>query len=262
MSIHETPLTRKFWEENLGGEGSLYEEFRAVEAAGEAQSWRDIDGVVVLGDRPGRCIPRGRRSLNDQDVVVIQTKAAPLNPYVFGQALLSRDLICRRWTPSSIRSVLICTADDPELRSITDEFPEVEVEIMDGHVGSFGLSRIAGAAMKLADQRNMAVLKAPAQLARRFRIDGVLAPALETTPGTPVAEQVAGKDVISVHSERNSRGPKRLGMWIAGEIIVAQRLLAKMGAASTHSLVLCQKGDRAVERELSNYATVEVVRTS
>jgi hypothetical protein len=255
VSVNETPLTRAYWREELCGQGALYEEFRAVDADGDGQSWRDIDGVVVLGD-PAGTVMRGRtRSLDGQDVVVIQTKATRLNPYVFGQALLSKDLIRRRWAPRSVRSVLICTADDPELRPVADGF--LKVVVKEGKVGSFGLRRIPGAAEDLAVRQQMPVI-APARLARRVRVDGVMARGLGPGHGDSLGEQVTGRDVTSIHSLRDSRGPARLGMWVAGEVILAQRLLTGMGAASVRSVVVCRRGDRAVERELRTYATVEV----
>jgi hypothetical protein len=259
MSVNETPLTRAYWREELCGKGALYEEFRAVDADGDAQSWRDIDGVVVLGD-PDGTIMRGTRSLDNQDVVVIQTKATRLNPYVFGQALLSKDLIRRRWASRSVRSVLICTADDPELRPIVDGFADLKVAVKgtkDGKVGSFGLRRIPGTAEDLANEEHVPVI-APARLARRLRVDGVMARGLGPGHGDSLSEQVTGRDVTSIHSLRDSRGPARLGMWVAGEVILAQRLLTGMGASSARSVVVCRCGDRAVERELRTYATVEV----
>jgi hypothetical protein len=46
-------------------------------------------------------------------------------------------------------------------------------------------------------------------------------------------------------------------MWVAGEIIIAQRLLTGRAAASARSAALRQRGDPAVKREMRNYATVE-----
>ena len=141
MSLHESPITQKFWENELAGQGTLYEEFQAVEEQRGLQSRRNLDGVVVLGD-PSGIRTRGRRCLDGENIVIIQTKATPLNPYVVGQALLSQDLIQMRWSPNSVRSVLLCTADDPELRAVTNEFPGVEIHIRHGETGSFRLSRL------------------------------------------------------------------------------------------------------------------------
>jgi hypothetical protein len=123
VSKHETPLTRAYWK-GLG-DGTLYEEFRVVDAIAGVLSWRDVDGVVILGEAH-RIASRGERagvSLDDKDVIVIQTMATRLNPYVFGQALLSMDLIRMRWAPRSLRSVLICTADDPASALSLARFP-------------------------------------------------------------------------------------------------------------------------------------------
>ena len=142
MSRRESPITRAFWEQELGKKGTLYEEFRAVQEVRGVQSWRALDGMIVLGDPDGVVVSGGRRCLDNEDVVVIKTKATPLNPYAFGQALLSKDLIRERWAPRSIRSILLCTSDDPELRPVIGEFPEVEVFVRAGPVGSFGLPRL------------------------------------------------------------------------------------------------------------------------
>ncbi len=134
------------------GEGTLYEEFGVVRA-GAGTRPRRVDGVVVLGTslRIASRDECGRLLLADQDVIVIQTKATPLNPYVFGQALLSMDLIWMRWAPRSLRSVLICAADDLELRPIVESFSGLEICIEPApEMQSFGLQRLPGAAALVA----------------------------------------------------------------------------------------------------------------
>jgi hypothetical protein len=108
VSVHETPLTLRYWE--ALGEGTLYEEFPVVKARRGVQERRVVDGLVVLGGPPVRVPegPAGRderaaASLDGEDVVVIQAKCTRLSPYVFGQALLSMDLIRQRWSPRSRR---------------------------------------------------------------------------------------------------------------------------------------------------------------
>jgi len=126
------------------GEGTLYEEFGIVRA-GPGIRARRVDGVAVLRTPP-RVASRGeRRSLDGEDVIVIQTKATPLNPYVFGQALLSMDLITMRWAPRSLRSALVCAADDPELHPIVEGFPHLEICIEPApEMQRFGLQRLTG----------------------------------------------------------------------------------------------------------------------
>lgn len=258
MSRRESPITRAFWEEVLGKEGTLYEEFRAVEEERGIQSRRELDGVVVLGDPP-RVVPRGRRCLDGEDIVVIQTKATPLNPYVFGQVLLSKDLIRMRWSPKSIRSILICTADDPELRPVTDEFPEVEVFVRPGPVGSFRLPRLPDERIRQLAQDRGASFIAPARLTRRFMIDAVLFAGSDEAGEGSLQEIVPGRHVTTVHSEKDRNGrPAIIGMWVSGEVIMAQQLLARMGAASAHSIILCRRDDRAIGKALRRYAKYEV----
>ena len=207
MSKHETPLTRAYWK-GLDA-GTLYEEFRVVDAAAGVRSRRDVDGVVILG-QAHRIASQSERvgvSLDDKDVVVIQTKATPLNPYVFGQALLSMDLIRMRWAPRSLRSVLICTADDPYLRSVIGAFPDIEVHVARSERrASFGLTRLPGAAADLASQRGVLLVENP-RLTPTFRIDGVIVPSYDPRRQLPLAGLVVGEKVITVHSEASAAGP-------------------------------------------------------
>jgi hypothetical protein len=245
---HETPLTRKYWEHL--GEGILYEEFGIVRPGAGIQV-RRVDGVVVLGTSPriASADERRRLSLDGEDVIVIQAKATPLNPYVFGQALLSMDLITMRWTPRSLRSVLICAADNPELRPVIEDFHDLEICIESvSEIQRFGLPRLDGAAA-IAASRLGGAMVAPEQLSTRLRIDAVLIPAAGDVHRHPLADLVAGSDVTSVHSHVASGKAPNVGMWISGEVIIAQALLTRMGAASATSVIVGNH-DGAVEAAL------------
>lgn len=258
VSKYETPLTRAYWSD-LGG-GTLYEEFRVVDAMKAVQSRRDVDGVVVLGDVHRIADPDEHAgvSLDGRDVIVIQTKATRLNPYVFGQALLSMDLIRMRWAPRSLRSVLICVADDPSLRPVIDVFPDIEVQILPSkRRTSFRLERLRGAAAELASQRGVLLVEKP-RLTPSFWIDGVIVPSYDPYRSLPLAELVADEKVTTVHSEVSAGRPRNLGMWMSGEIIAAQHLLLQMGAADVHSIVL-SRYDQAIEAALRRHASFELV---
>jgi hypothetical protein len=258
MSKHETPLTRAYW--NDLGDGTLYEEFRVVDAMAGVRSRRDVDGVVVLGEAHRIASPDEHIgvSLDGRDVIVIQTKATRLNPYVFGQALMSMDRIRMRWAPRSLRSVLICAADDPDLRPVIGAFPNVEVQVLPSERRtSFRLERLRGAAADLASQRGVLLLEKP-RLTSSFRIDGVIVPSFDPYRQLPLTELVADEKVTTVHSEASAGRARILGMWMSGEVIAAQRLLLQMGAADVHSIVLCRR-DQAIEAALRRYASFEIV---
>lgn len=232
-----------------------------VDTVAGVQSRRDVDGIVVLGEPHRIASPNERTavSLDGRDVIVIQTKATRLNPYVFGQALLSMDLIRMRWAPRSLRSVLLCAADDPELRAVISAFPDVEVRVIrTERFTSFRLGRIPGAAAQLASQRALPLLEKP-RLTSSFQIDGMIIPSWDTRHQAPLAELVADKEVITVHSEAKAGQPSTLGMWMSGEVIIAQHLLRQMGTAATHSIVLCGRGDQNIEAALRRYASFEIV---
>ena len=237
MSKYETPLTRAYWRSL--GEGILYEEFRVVKALAGLQSWRAVDGVVVLGTTARMAAPgeRAGLSLDDRDVIVIQTKATRLNPYVVGQALLSMDLIRMRWAPRSLRSVLICAADDPELRPVTDMFPGIEIHVArSDHLADFSPHRLRGAAAELARQRGASLLANP-RLTSSFQIDGIISPPAGPHPQPPLPDLVAGQEVTTVHSRVSKGKPAILGMSLSGEVIASQKLLLRMGASAAHSIV-------------------------
>jgi len=258
MTNHETPLTRAYWQRL--GEGTLYEEFGVVRA-GAGTRPRRVDGVVVLGTPPRIASrdERGRLSLDGQDVIVIQTKATPLNPYVFGQALLSMDLIRMQWAPRSLRSVLICAADDLELRPIVEGFSGLEICIEPApEMQSFGLRRLSGAAALVAEQLG-GLLVAPAQIAARLRIDGVLIPSVGQIGDGSLAGMIAGRHVTSVHSHAARGKAPSIGMWISGEVIIAQALLARMGATAATSVIVGNHDD-AVEEALRRHAKFEVMQ--
>jgi hypothetical protein len=255
---HEVRLTRAYWERL--GEGTLHEDFGLVRAEPGIRA-RRVDGVVVLGTPPRIASSDERRhqSLDGQDVIVIQTKATLLNPYVFGQALLSMDLITMRWAPRSLRSVLICAADDPELHPLVEAFPQLEISIEPAaKMQRFGLPRLAGAAV-LVTNRLGGLMVAPAQLNSRLRIDGVLIPSAGDLERHSLAGLVTGEDVTSVHSHVANGKTPNVGMWISGEVIIAQALLTRMGAASAKSVIVGNH-DGAVEEALRHYAEFDVMQ--
>jgi hypothetical protein len=257
----ETPITVAWWEQELRGAGTLYEEAAIVRRRRDVQEVRRADGVVVLDEPAGyRRDPRGMPDLNGKEIVVIQTKAMPLNAYVFGQALLSPQLISQSWSPRKIRTVLLCLADQPELSSvITRSFPEVEVRIRQGERSSFTWTRIPGAAESYVRSQG-ASFRGPERLASGLAIDGAIVPGLDAHDPRPLTQVVKEKSVTTLHSEMSSRNvPARIGMWMGGEIIMSQRILLAAGAESVRSVVICGHRDQAIEQALSSYADYEII---
>lgn len=246
MSKHETPLTRAYWEA-VGG--TLYEEFAAVPTVRGVQSARYLDGVIVLGGSK-RLAGRGEAgSLNGKDVLVVQTKATRLNPYIFGQALLSADLIQQRWRPRSLRSVLLCVQDDPELHSVVAAYPQVEVCIVEGRLGSMSLPRRPADVASLVQRLGKAAL-VNAPVTSRLRLEALV---VESGPAMESIAEVSGRGIVTVHSYKDS-----LGMWVAGEVVVVQTLLLQRGARSVRSIVVVKRGDPAIQGALEKHAKVEI----
>jgi len=106
MSKHETPLTRRYWEE-VGG--TLIEEFPAV-LRGSGNAQRLLDGVIIVGE-PVRIARPSEVSIKGKDIIVLQTKANRLGMNLMGQAIVSKKLM-ERFEPHSIRSIAICCEGD------------------------------------------------------------------------------------------------------------------------------------------------------
>jgi hypothetical protein len=251
MSKHETPLTRVYWQ-SIGG--TLYEEFRAVEPLAGVRSRRDLDGLVVH-DGPTRIAEPGERiSLDGRDVLVIQTKSARLNVYLMGQALLSPELLKQRWTPRSIRSVILCTADDPVLSALIPSYETLELQIVAPHRHSGSrLMRSIPDAVDRVHHRVGGSLIAPAMITPRLRIDGLICPDGFSSADGALADRVNGTDVVLVHSTAAS-----LGMYVGGEAIFAAELVRRMGAAGIRSVIACKRGDPAIEAAIRTYLDFEL----
>ena len=120
MSKHETPLTRAYWQ---GIGGTLIEEFLAVKAS-KVNARRLIDGVIILGEKT-EILTTDEVSVQDKDIVVIQTKASRLGMYLLGQALFSAELM-KAHNPKSVKIVAVCTSGDSILEPLAKKF-DIEV---------------------------------------------------------------------------------------------------------------------------------------
>ena len=116
MSKHETPLTRRYWEE-VGG--TLLEEFPAVRKR-QDRGKRLLD-AVILPDGPNFTAKAKDVEITDQNIVIVQTKAKRLGMYLLGQALFSIHLM-EPFLPRSIQSVAICTKGDAVLEPLAQKY--------------------------------------------------------------------------------------------------------------------------------------------
>jgi hypothetical protein len=108
MSKQEAPLTRAYWKK-VGG--TLIEKFLAV-PQGTGHGPRLID-AVILPNQPRR---------------MARLQYVRLGMNLMGQAFFSRELI-KKFNPSSVRSVALCTKDDIILRPMA-EAQGIEVVVM------------------------------------------------------------------------------------------------------------------------------------
>ena len=118
MSKLESPMTRRYWE-RIGG--TLIEEFPLVlDRPGVRR--RQADAVIIVDGEHRIASWRENLSLEGHDVIVVQSKARQLGMNLFGQALGSRELILRRFTPKSVRTIALCATDDAALRPIAESY--------------------------------------------------------------------------------------------------------------------------------------------
>ena len=125
MSKHETPMTRRDWDQVRG---TLLEEFLVV-PLGPGVGKRLIDAVIIA-DGDHRNASGERVCLDGHDLIIVQTKPYRLGMYLMGQALFSRVLIEGRFKPRSIRTVALCAIDDAVLRPIAESYG-IEVVVDD-----------------------------------------------------------------------------------------------------------------------------------
>jgi len=130
-------MTVWYWEQ-VGG--TLFEEFLIVPAA-SGQGRRMLDAVILI-DGERRRMPIGSTaSLDDRDVVLVQTKFARLGMSLMGQTLFSRDLVKRVSRPRSVRSVALCKASDAVLQPLLERHDGCQVVIYQGaDLGPRGLA--------------------------------------------------------------------------------------------------------------------------
>lgn len=119
-------MTRWYWNQ-VGG--LLIEEFMVVKA-GAQQGRRLVDGLIVLGEE--KSISRKRTfDITGRDIIAVQSKTRRLGMALMGQCLFSRDLV-RQLSPSSVRSVAVCTQDDLILRPLLEAHEGCEVVVYPG----------------------------------------------------------------------------------------------------------------------------------
>jgi hypothetical protein len=123
MSKLETPMTRWYWQQV---KGTLIEEFRVVNRS-TTSGQRLIDGVIIQGGE-FRIARQSTISVEHQDLIVVQTKAARLGMYLMGQTLFSAELM-KQFNPRSITSVALCSQDDEVLRLLLEQYPGMQVVI-------------------------------------------------------------------------------------------------------------------------------------
>lgn len=125
MSLHETPMLRRYWEK-VGG--ILIEEFPAVRKAAD-RGPRFIDGIIIRNDQR-RIAKPAEVSLRGAHITVVQVKTGRLGMYLMGQALFSIDLM-RPFEPASVEAVALCEQSDALLRPLFERHPNCRVVTMD-----------------------------------------------------------------------------------------------------------------------------------
>ena len=95
---------------------------------------RKIDAVTIRDGERRIASPKEGVSLDERNIIIVQTKAYRLGMYLMRQALFSRVLIEDRCAPRSVRTVALCLIDDAVLRPTAEHFG-IEVVVDDPSAG-------------------------------------------------------------------------------------------------------------------------------
>jgi hypothetical protein len=280
MTPEEQRLTRGYYCDSIGKAGNIYkEEFGIIKRA--EGSWdRRVDAIVVEGKDP--IDDHDLRCLDGRNVTIIQTKVAPLNPWLVGQALLSPRLLARSaseqgWKLGKVTSIALCDIQPLGMktrftaglspfieRHFTDRdlvIARREVPAKDKKSGS-SIKRIPGIAARFVDQaaEQGFLIKVNAELLKGFRVSGIFVRGLseeEACSEKDWRRLIAARSVVVIHSEKDARGkPRMSAMYMAGEVIAAKLLLTEIfHANSVESVIACGGMDAVVEEELRRYDT-------
>lgn len=104
----------------------MIEEFCAVQK-GHNNGIRLIDGVIVMNESK-RIHDSNYYEIKDKDVICIQTKQNRLGMYLMGQTFFSAELL-QKFSPKSIKKVLICGKDDEVLNPICTKY-DIQVVVI------------------------------------------------------------------------------------------------------------------------------------
>jgi hypothetical protein len=124
VSKLETPMIEAFWR-TVGG--TLVTEFPVVRKSSTCGP-RRLD-AVILPDGELRHVSWRDVDIKAKRVIVVQAKCERLGMYLMGQAVFSAELI-KLLEPSSVESVLLCTADDSALRPLLEPYPHLRVVVL------------------------------------------------------------------------------------------------------------------------------------
>ena len=252
MSKYETPMIDRWWADSQMS-GVMAEEYPLVAKSGLVQR-RRADGVAVL-DTAGEQRTVDWRDLPDltgKDVVVVQAKASRLCAPLAGQAIGSAWLL-EKHAPASIRSVLLCTQDEPTLRPLVED-RGIEVVVMPEFArGGFHLTP-SPSRLEAWHQRVGGMLwrqlpdTAWPPLLRPHALHAHVAESVTTAPAA-----LNGLDVTVVTAPRiQSKGGSSFGMYAVGMALLYRDLARRRGAVAS-SVILTETTDPAMGQLCANF---------
>ena len=243
MSKLETPMVLRWWSES-GLSGILAEESPLVAKSGLTQR-RRADAVAVLDSSGRQAVVDWRElpALKGRDVVVVQAKASPLCAPLAGQAVGSAWLL-HRHSPNSVRSVLLCTSDDADLRPLV-EAHGVEVVVMPEFGGRPFAYPADGERLAIWGDRVGGVLRENFELTDGPRPHRAHAVHVDEAPtGRGSRTSLEGLDVQVLTSARSgSKGGTSFGMYTIGMALLHRELARKRGATSVTTKILTTTTD-------------------
>jgi hypothetical protein len=262
MSTLETPMILRYWEQ-VGG--TLIEEYPVVRACSTCER-RRVDAIIFPKHQHQQLDPQNWRgvSLQGQEVIVVQAKSHRLGMVLMGQAVFSPRLV-ERHKPKSVRSVLLCGADDSELRPLLEKehLPRVEVIVDDTARSTKEPQLNRPDEDKILDYwhttRGTLILDYPlidgSETSAPYAVPAIILPKGQFRQLQGERVSLEGEDVIVLHSRKG-----RVGMAIMGRALFsAQLTMERYKPKSVRSIALCDASDSVLGPLLAPFPHVEVL---
>jgi hypothetical protein len=257
MHHNETPMTLEYWKRR----GGLLIEEAQVVARSEYQQQRLVDALIYPNEPTRRA--RGDEvdweQLVGAPLVVVQTKRSRLGTYLGGQGIFSRYLATLRFPDSSVESVVVCSADDSELRPLVESFG-VQIVILGGFAAPVE-KKAPVAALREQYWRTVGgtlverfLIVDPTATSAAHYAEAIILPERDTRRAAPDEHLTIGHEPVIILSSNGG-----LGMYVTGHALLTAELLRRHHPTVTmvKSVAVVPRDDAVIRGLYDPFAHVE-----